>query len=482
MTNSIPTRKLLLFATVSFGLGILFNLFVFGIQPGLGLTLFGSFVALSVMGFSFYNHKSIEKSLLFSCLALLFFSAQFVLRDSIFITIISILSSLLLLCLIVFIGTRKQLDELPFASFIQLFWMPFECLSKGLVSILDLFGRRSEASTDTRTKAIARGLLYSLPILFVFTLLFANADQTFLSWVKPLIDIDFLINESTVWRFILLLLISTLCLGAFVSLFHLPTKHIITSIKEHPLLKPTETVVILSSINALFFLFLLSQFTYFFGGDATRKSLDITYAEYAVSGFTELNIIALFSFVILHLAERAFASHRERYSKAFQGIYTLMIVQLFAIMSSSFYRLMVYEQAYGYTIKRLLSQGFILFLAICFSLLLYKVLSQKVTTQLGTTYVMLSVSFWMIVVAIHPELLATKLNINRFEKTGKIDITYLTSDLSADRITELEHIAPKLPSNDARAVQQAISKTKASLKTITTWKSWNLSRSKHQGN
>jgi hypothetical protein len=65
-----------------------------------------------------------------------------------------------------------------------------------------------------------------------------------------------------------------------------------------------EASVVLGLVNILFFLFILIQFTYFFGGESNISSQGFTYAQYARQGFFELITVGILCLFLLLAIEK----------------------------------------------------------------------------------------------------------------------------------------------------------------------------------
>ena len=124
----------------------------------------------------------------------------------------------------------------------------------------------------------------------------------------------------------------------------------------------TEAAIVLGAVNLLFLAFVGIQFQYFFGGESNINLAGYTYAEYARRGFGELVTVAVFS--LLLFLGLSFVTKKEM--RAARRLFSLLGVVLFALVSvilvSSFQRLLLYEDAYGFTRLRTYTHVFIIWL------------------------------------------------------------------------------------------------------------------------
>ena len=104
-------------------------------------------------------------------------------------------------------------------------------------------------------------------------------------------------------------------------------------------------------------------------------------------------------------------------------------------MASAFRRLSLYEQAYGFTVLRLYSHVFIIFLAVVFGFLLYKIYKNQEENNFAY-HVFLSLIFFLAVMNFfNPEAFVARRNLERFYQTGDLDVFYLSS-LSSDALPQ----------------------------------------------
>lgn len=138
-----------------------------------------------------------------------------------------------------------------------------------------------------------------------------------------------------------------------------------TPVQREPFrLDPIIVGTMLVVINCVYVLFVLVQFSYLFGAGEGHLPVDLSYADYARSGFAELILVTGINFFILIVALQYTRSSRKAGSIVHQ-VLLLILVSCSAIMLySAFMRLNLYEQAYGYTYIRFLVHAFMIFLAL----------------------------------------------------------------------------------------------------------------------
>ncbi|MDQ0720861.1 hypothetical protein QF049_002122 [Paenibacillus sp. W4I10] len=203
-------------------------------------------------------------------------------------------------------------------------------------------------------------------------------------------------------------------------------------------LDPIIVGTMLIVINCVYVLFVLVQFSYLFGAGEGHLPVDLSYADYARSGFAELILVTGINFFILIVALQYTRSSGKAGSIVHQ-VLLLILVSCSAIMLySAFMRLNLYEQAYGYTYIRFLVHAFMIFLAL---LLLIAGLRIRYTSiPLIRWYIVLALTAYVAVNYVGMDKRIAELNIERYHQTGNIDATYLAS-LSADAVPLLREFA-----------------------------------------
>jgi hypothetical protein len=153
-----------------------------------------------------------------------------------------------------------------------------------------------------------------------------------------------------------------------------------------------------------------------------------------------------------------------------------LIVQVILIMVSAFKRLFLYEEAYGFTTLRLYSHAFIIFLAIIFILLLYKIYKDKRENAFAFRAFVSIVVFLTVMNILNPDVFIARRNIERFATTGNLDIYYLSS-LSDDAVPETVKIL-NISNKDLRKsfARDLYWRTQYDSYFLSQWQSFNISR------
>ena len=146
------------------------------------------------------------------------------------------------------------------------------------------------------------------------------------------------------------------------------------------------------------------------------------------------------------------------------------------LLFSAFRRVLLYEDAYGFTTTRLYAQVYMILVAASLILLAHELLRQPSARRLlgraGALAVigLTGLSMW------NHEAWIVRQNVARYEKTGKLDARYLACELSAGAVPEVLRAVVQQPAADPR-VREAIGRRFAG-RTADAWYEWNVGRSR----
>ncbi len=198
-------------------------------------------------------------------------------------------------------------------------------------------------------------LLVAAILLVIFGALFAGADQVFQTIVHDALNgIDGFDDLAVV------LFVGVIALLAFAPAFW--RRATIREVKPIQSTKDVgvESVIVLGLIDVLFFLFIIVQSVYLFSGQANLEAFHTTFAEYARQGFFQLLTVAiLVSVIVWTLRYLTFGA----WSLVVKTLQVVLILLTGGVLVSSWMRLSLYEQQFGFTHDRLFSHSFLLVVA-----------------------------------------------------------------------------------------------------------------------
>jgi uncharacterized protein DUF4153 len=205
------------------------------------------------------------------------------------------------------------------------------------------------------TAGIVRGVLVAVPVVLVLGLLLASADAVFASFVR--FDLGDVVGHVVLIAFGLTAMAGLLRLAS-VERVDVPDV-------RGPRLGPQEWTVVLVALNAMLGAFAVARLIALSeGGRRVIREAGLTYAEYARSGFFQLLAAALIAIAVI-AAVRSTAETAKRSQRLLFTLLSLGVVILtLALVVSAFHRLFLYEQAFGLTMLRLLSQSAIVWVGV----------------------------------------------------------------------------------------------------------------------
>lgn len=422
-------KNLLWIGTVAIALSLVFNFMFFEEGLGLNFPLFILFVLIA--GWILINTfkiKSVDVATIILSVLILFFSMMVFIRSSLLLTFFNVLGTLLLLLIIVNSYLGKNVKEYLPLDYLKIFTLPLFFIPVFFKKISEFV---SLGNYSPATKEIIRGLIMTLITLVIFTGLFASADAIFGKVVEYLFSFE--VNDEFVGRLIIFVFVAAFFLGAFGYMFNRFAQEFNSVVRGRFSMGVIETKMLLISINILFFIFIVFQLTYLFGGESQVLSQGLTYAEYARKGFFELLWVAFLSYLIISVAESLIVKKENKHLLFFKVLSSILIFQVLVILVSAFVRLSLYEDAYGFSTIRLYSHSLMIWVGVVLVLLAYYIIRngkpEKFALKVFYSVVFLLLSMNLL----NPDAFIAKRNMERYRETGKIDVMYLTT-LSYDAL------------------------------------------------
>ena len=473
-----PMIKAIAITSASLFLGCLFNYCFWRQIPGLSFPVFVLAVIAVLVTLSSGLRNALSRPALWLFVPLGFFSAMVAFRASPPLILLDLLASLMLLLLIARLGTGGRLTSFNLMTYAKLPLLPLRFLAPLGRTLTEVLALRGFYKNQPLAARVVKGIILAVPVLLVFLLLFASADLIFQKYLMQLFNIH--INSITVFRTIIILFVAAAFTGAYAFIFGTtPEPAAATPADSRFNFGQVESSILLGSVNVLFFLFILVQLAYLFGGTSNISAQGFTYAEYARKGFFELIAVAVIAFAMLWAADRTVTKTSRGHARPFQLLSAALIAQVLLIMVSAFKRLYLYEQAYGFTALRLYSHMFVVFLAVIFVLLLIKILRNWAEHTFVFPAFIAAVLFLAGLNLFNPDAFIARQNLDRFHQTGKLDGAYLGS-LSPDARFEINEALGATTGQTHADIEAALQASALPIEHSKNWQSWNYSRTRPQ--
>jgi len=360
---------------------------------------------------------------------------------------------------------------------------PFVAAGNALAESVHRFGNLSLTIRSARARAIVRGVIITLPVVVVFALLLSSADPLFAIWQQAIARL--LSSWEFVPRVVFFFALLVVVLGAYGYALRAPSNDsVIVSAdastgRKTSILGATERLILVSAVALLFWIFLAAQVSYLFGNAPTIVGSGITFADYARRGFGEITIVATMSVALVVFAE-SYGESGGQSAGYLRAVTLVLVAAVMLLLVSAFRRVSLYEQAYGFTVSRLYAQAYMLVMAIAIVGLAREVVAGIDTGRLFRIAAAAAVlAFASLVYWNHEGWIASQ-NIRRFATTGKLDVVYLTRDLSPNAIPAIVGELPRLPATVAMSIRSSLASTYARRRFLwrERWHEWNLGRAR----
>lgn len=316
-------------------------------------------------------------------------------------------------------------------------------------------------SSDLGRIAVVAAL--SAAMVIVFGALFAGADAAFAHFLgsfTPTLHVDELFARAGVFGIML-----AFVLGGGYLVRYPPKLDALAPAPAHPV-RRWEWAVPLGVLDALFLAFVAVQATVLFGGHThVLETEGLTYAEYARQGFWQLLGVSALTLLVLAVVVRLAARTSAADRRTLRILVGILCATSVVVVVSAIHRMWLYQQAYGFSVLRLLVITIEVWLGVVF--LLVAAAGLRMNGRWLPRAVLVAGTVALLGLAtLNPDRVIADRNIDRFEQTGDLDAGYLSS-LSPD----IDPAVQRLPDDVRRCVLREDSTPRA-------WYLFNLSRAR----
>ncbi|MFD4355349.1 DUF4153 domain-containing protein [Nocardia sp. NPDC058518] len=349
-------------------------------------------------------------------------------------------------------GTVHDMFAVPLASFGAVPWA--------------FSGLRESRSVGTSTlRRYGVSVAVTAALLVVFVPLLGGADATFAGLLNGLVPT---VDGPAAWQWTFLFLIVTVGVLGALYLLAGPPARAADSVRPQRLWSRSEWMLPVGALTVLFAVFVGAQFVALFGGDDyVQRTAGLTYAEYARSGFWQLSAVSILTLAVILAVLRWSVQETAADRRSLRILLSAVSVLTLIIVCSALGRMWTYQQAYGFTVLRLLVTTCELWVGLVYVLVLIAIARLRwswvpraaIGTALGT---LIALSL------LNPEHLVAERNIDRWQTSGRLDADYL-STLSPDILPALDPLPTYLRTEIETTVLHDLDDDH--------WWSWNWSRS-----
>ncbi|GAB1510857.1 DUF4153 domain-containing protein [Actinophytocola sp. KF-1] len=324
--------------------------------------------------------------------------------------------------------------------------------------------QRTEGGDTEARRRIAVAVLASLVLLAVFVPLLSAGDAAFAHVVASMTP-D--LGADTFAGWVVAFGVAAFFVVGALYLLAAPPRAGDEGVARRRLAHRVEWALPLGVLVALFAVFVAVRMVVLFGGaDYLHRTIGLTAADYARSGFWQLCVATVLTLALVGAALR-WAPNSTAADRAWQrGLLGALSALSLVLVASALSRMWTYQEAYGFTVLRLLVEVCELWLGAVFVLVLVSLVRLR-PAWLPRAAVGAAVVALLALVAIDPERFIADRNIDRAEQGMPLDVEYL-GRFSTDVVPAAE----RLPEPQRSCV----------LRMVTTylpdddWTTWNASR------
>lgn len=464
-------------------IGIVFDILFYNKTLGISYPIF-IFMVIAVLALIFLKtHSSLGKNAWTWVIPIILLSLTFSIFSN---QILKLLNFIIIPYLVIMLAScvsklnRADWADLRFlADFFKRIFVPLRYVHIPFIAFFTM-AEGKEGKRGSIATRVALGLIISVPLLAVIIWLLSSADIIFK-------DIFLNIPVSKIIKhFFVVLAVSIYAICFFWSIlksFDEEKKPAYPGIKWKKFLDPVVLITIISLLNIVYTVFSVIQFTYLFWGESFVLPSSYTYAEYARRGFFELVVVSVINFIIILIVVSFIRKENRKVHLVSRVLLSLLVGFTFVLLISAFYRMLIYEQAYGFTYLRIFVQAFMVLLFFLFIINIIYIWYAKL--PIIKSYFMMTLIVYIVLNFSNVDLIIARNNIDRYIETGQIDMEYLKG-LSFDATCEMERlIGIDLKNVSTSGVGQQdiknevllfFNEKKLELDTQKHWQSFNISR------
>jgi hypothetical protein len=452
--------------TSALGAAILFDAF-----PGINWTIWVVAASVSLILARFTAVRRVETPLLILLSWAVVLSIGFALTANDALQVQTVLADAVLLGMAVITLGAERWSELSARLLVA---VPFLApLRVAGASALEVAGAPRTVSSS-RSRAIIKGSLLAVPLVIVLIALLGSADPV-IRWGTDRIA-AWLPDWSFPPRLVFFIFLLTLTLGAnTLGLRQLVAKlPQFPAVTTRPTIGLTEQRMVLWSAIAVLWLFVALQVSYLIHPPPAVIGTGITFAEFARRGFGELSVattLVTAIIIILEYTRPQQATDRER--TIFRRLEIALIVALELVLLSAFRRVLLYEEAYGFTEDRVVAQTYMIAMGVALAALAWEIWRGKISVSFGRRVAEIALASYTVLVFWNHERWIVNKNIDRGRDTGKFDAHYATVLMSRDAIPTLVRRRAEIPQAQRDTVEADLACDR--LPAARRWFEWNRS-------
>ena len=275
------------------------------------------------------------------------------------------------------------------------------CVFRPFSDMVSYFDAQKQLKTGKKSYFIPVliGIVITIPVLLIMTLLLASADAVFSDMLHNLF---YAFNFVTIFQITFLtILVFFVSYAVYAALC---TKKVKEDVNDHRVLEPVIAIIVTAALAVLYLMFSVIQILYLFIGNMQLPD-GYTYSSYARQGFFQLLAVCILNLIIVLICLYLF-----RENTVLKVILTVISGCTFIMILSSALRMLMYIDRYNLTFLRI----FVLWaLAVIFLLMAGVTIFIYMNRFPLFTYSMVTVTVFYIGLSFaHPDYWIAKYNLN----------------------------------------------------------------------
>ncbi|HHZ01920.1 MAG TPA: DUF4173 domain-containing protein [Tissierellia bacterium] len=368
-----------------------------------------------------------------------FLSASYMMMPTNFLVIVFLYSSMFLM-----LGNKLNLMKLNIFEILKTIVNIFEPIINFIVPFKWMAEGRKK-NDHILAKRILIGVALSVPSVIFLIKMLSSADLVFYNnfilfnnWIKKLFE------YINIFKIIVGTFAGFYLFSHLYSVLKKDTNSLVNILKDETIatnkIKGDIIVfnILIMSVLFVYSIFVVIQFKYLFSGGILPHGL--SFSEYARRGFFELVFLSILNLGLILITTYLLRDQIYKDKNRWAIFTKLMLIYLCVItgilLVSSYYRMSLYDSAYGFTRLRVLVYIFLVFEAI--GLIATFVYIIKHNFNILTIYAAIGLTFYLTLNVVKIDEIIAKRNIDMYlnGQAEEIDIDYLMT-LSQDALPQL---------------------------------------------
>ena len=379
------------------------------------------------------NKKIKKKSGLLFIIPILILSASIFLYNNVFTKLNVVIIPILFLMMYVYtVRPTFRLKELLLDLIRLIFKKFYPTYLRNFTNLVSLKIKKLRVKKEFKKRLLS--VIIVIPIVLIIMALLVTADMQFKNLFGFIFDSfkDFSILKLFIR--IVLITIMFIFFGSFLNYLSYGYPNEDRPEESKFRIEPFTIKLLLVVLNVIYIVFDVIQVQSLF---LHQVGSGIVYSEYARTGFFQLMFVSVINIGILLISKRS-----KKECLSIKNLSALMVALTAVIICSSFFRMYMYDTAYGYTVLRLIVYATLITEAVLLIPTLFYIYNSKV--KILKHYLIICLFAYTLMNVYSIDKIIAKNNIDRYDRTNKIDVVYLAVDLSYDDIPELVEFYSKV--------------------------------------